>query len=155
MVKNYISLGKPKTPFPRSCIIEWKSLGNKRTTKILEDSDELLNQILFYLFLRFFFKDCIYLRERKWEWERTWAGERQTPHWAGSPVWGSIPGPWSYDLSQRQMINRLSHPGTPYLFILERESMHGVKGQREKERISSRLPSEHRAAQPHDPKIMT
>ena len=26
---------------------------------------------------------------------------------------GLIPGPWDDDLSQRQMLNQLSHPGTP------------------------------------------
>ena len=30
---------------------------------------------------------------------------------AGIPVWDSIPGPWDHDLSQRQMLNRLSRPG--------------------------------------------
>ena len=29
---------------------------------------------------------------------------------AGSPRWGSILGPWDHDLSQRQMLNQLSHP---------------------------------------------
>ena len=28
-------------------------------------------------------------------------------------IWGSIPGPWDHDLSRRQMLNRLSHPGIP------------------------------------------
>ena len=28
-------------------------------------------------------------------------------------MWDSIPGPWDHDLSQRQMLNQLSHPGTP------------------------------------------
>ena len=28
---------------------------------------------------------------------------------------GSIPGPWDRDLSQRQMLNQLSHPGAPTL----------------------------------------
>ena len=27
--------------------------------------------------------------------------------------WGSIAGPWDHDLSQRQMLNELSHPGLP------------------------------------------
>ena len=26
-------------------------------------------------------------------------------------MWDSIPGPWDHDLSQRQTLNRLSHPG--------------------------------------------
>ena len=33
--------------------------------------------------------------------------------WAGSPMWGSIPGPQDPVVSQRQMLNQLSHPGTP------------------------------------------
>ena len=30
-----------------------------------------------------------------------------------SPTQGSIPGPWDHDLSRRQTLNRLSHPGAP------------------------------------------
>ena len=53
-----------------------------------------------------FFKDFIYVLER----EREAGGgaeenERQTPHSAGSPVWGSILGLWDHDLSQRQTLN--------------------------------------------------
>ena len=35
-------------------------------------------------------------------------------------MWDSIPEPWDHDLSQRQMLKRLSPPGTPstiFLFI--------------------------------------
>jgi len=28
-------------------------------------------------------------------------------------MWGSIPGPQDHDLSKRQTLDRLSHPGTP------------------------------------------
>ena len=28
-------------------------------------------------------------------------------------MWDLIPGPWDHDLSQRQMLNQLSHPGAP------------------------------------------
>ena len=35
--------------------------------------------------------------------------EKQTPHWAKS----LIPGPWDHDLSRRQLLNQLSHPGAP------------------------------------------
>lgn len=67
-------------------------------------------------FLFFFLKKilCIYLSER------TWVGggakgedEKQTPHWAGSLMWGSISGCWDHDPSGRQMLNPLSHPGAP------------------------------------------
>ena len=56
-----------------------------------------------------------------WESMHTWVeavaeeggGEKQTPCWAESPTQGSIPGPWDHDLSWRQTLNGLSHPGTP------------------------------------------
>ena len=45
-------------------------------------------------------------------WERAWAGlgqrEKQIPCWVRSLMWGSI-----RDLSWRQTLNWLSHPGTP------------------------------------------
>ena len=28
--------------------------------------------------------------------------DKQTPCWAWSPIWGSIPGPWNHDLNQNQ-----------------------------------------------------
>ena len=38
--------------------------------------------------------------------------EKQTFPWAGSWMWGSIPGPWVHDLSWRlTMLNWLRHPG--------------------------------------------
>ena len=55
-------------------------------------------------------------------WERAQQKERerekQTPRWAGSPMQGLIPGPWDHDLSQRQMLNRLSHPGASTKHLL-------------------------------------
>ena len=41
----------------------------------------------FFFFLRFYL----------FTWEREC--EKQTPHWAGSPRRGSIPGPWDHDMS--------------------------------------------------------
>ena len=38
---------------------------------------------------------------------------------ADSQLCGSIPGLWDHDLSQRQTLNQLSHPGTPDLYILK------------------------------------
>ena len=50
-------------------------------------------------------------------------GERenltQAPHWAGSPMWDSIPGPWDHDLSRRQVLNHLNHPGAPQENIIK------------------------------------
>ncbi|CAD7681367.1 unnamed protein product [Nyctereutes procyonoides] len=40
-------------------------------------------------------------------------GKEETPHWVKSPMRGSILGPWDQELSQRQTLNRLSHPGAP------------------------------------------
>jgi len=37
--------------------------------------------------------------------------EKQTPCWAGSPMWDSILGLQDHDLSRRQSLNQLSHPG--------------------------------------------
>ena len=39
--------------------------------------------------------------------------KKQACCWAGSLMWGSIPGPWDHDLSWSRYFNRLSHPGTP------------------------------------------
>jgi len=71
-------------------------------------------QLLFYFFLRF------YLFERKREREneqgdgkREGPRDKQTPHWAGSPMRGSIPGPQDHDPSQSHTLNWLSHPGVP------------------------------------------
>ena len=59
-----------------------------------------------------FSKDCLFV----WQWghkqgEQQREREKQASHWARSPVWGLISGSWDHDLSQRQMLNRLSHPG--------------------------------------------
>ena len=36
-------------------------------------------------------------------WQRTGQERgKQAPHWAGSPRWDSLPGPWDHDLSGRQ-----------------------------------------------------
>jgi len=45
--------------------------------------------------------------------------EKQTPRGAGSPLWDLIPGPRDHYLSQRQTLNRLSHPGIPQHFLKE------------------------------------
>ena len=57
-----------------------------------------------------------YLTQREIEHKQgEWQGEGE----AGILMWGSIPGPWDHDLSQRQMFNRLSHPGF--------QKNHGIK----------------------------
>ena len=45
-------------------------------------------------------------------------GEGQTSCWARSLMGDSIPVPWDHDLSRRQMLKRLSHPGTPIVFLI-------------------------------------
>ena len=73
---------------------------------------------LLYLFI---FKVLfIYLTER----ERSQAGGvgegegKVGFHWAGSWTQGLIPRPWDHDLSLKQMLNRLSYPGTQDSYIL-------------------------------------
>ena len=73
----------------------------------------------FFFFLKILFiweraseraSEHVCMREYKWkEGQR----EKHMPCWAGSQNQGSIPGPWDYDLSQRQKLNQLSHPGAP------------------------------------------
>lgn len=43
--------------------------------------------------------------------------EKQISHWAGSLISSSNPGPGDHDLSQRKILNGLSHPGAPQLTI--------------------------------------
>ena len=63
---------------------------------------------------KLFFKILFEIESKQ---ERAGAGEqreeKQAPHWAGSRMWGSIPGPQDHDLSRRQMLNQLHHPGIP------------------------------------------
>ena len=65
----------------------------------------------------FSFSGFCFLRFYLFIWER--AKERE--HKQGGAYFSlsknSIPGPWDYDLSQRQMLNQLSYPDTPvFLF---------------------------------------
>lgn len=73
-------------------------------------------------FFFFFLKDFIYLWKRVQAHENEHKSgeglrEMQTPHWAGSLMWDSIPGPWNHDLNWRRMPNRMSHPGTQNSFL--------------------------------------
>ena len=49
--------------------------------------------------------------------------EKQVLYGAGSWMWGSIPGPWDHDLSQRQMLRQLSHPGTLFYQFSDPETI--------------------------------
>ena len=67
--------------------------------------------------LHFYFFLFLFDREREREGTSRQSGrqkerEKQAPHWGGSLMQGSVPGLWDHDLSQRQTLNRLSHPGT-------------------------------------------
>lgn len=76
------------------------------------------NLIKVLFFLRILF---IYLTQReKAHRQGKREKEKQAPHWARSLMQGSIPGPQDHDLSQRQMFNQLSHPGTPIFYILNK-----------------------------------
>ena len=52
------------------------------------------------------------------ERQREEGRKKQTLLWAGSLMWGLIPGPWDHDLSWRQMLNQLSHPGIHVFLFL-------------------------------------
>ena len=62
------------------------------------------------LFLHFIiFKNILFIYER----EITGKGEADSPlSREPNELQDSIPGPWDQDLSQRQMLNQLGHPGT-------------------------------------------
>jgi len=75
-----------------------------------------------FLFFFFFFKLLfIYLTEREREHKQGQEErEKQAPRCAESLTQGLIPGPWDHDLSQRQPLHRLSHPGAPGSFFFHR-----------------------------------
>ena len=60
----------------------------------------------------------IYERERKRPRAGVGQREKLTPCWAGTLMWGSIPGPQDHDLSWRQTLNSLSHSGASQCYIL-------------------------------------
>ena len=120
---------------------------------------------------------CLFERERKREREQ---GQRerkqQTALWAGSPMWGSTLRLQAHNLNQRQTLNQLSHPGPLTSFFLkidwlidwwlidwferkrEKVRTQWGQGQKERERISSKLPTDVRAQHEdgsHNPEIMT
>ena len=78
------------------------------------------------VFLLFFKNNFIYLLERKRGARESMCSEKgqgqmekQTPCWAGSLMQGLIPELWDHDLTRRQMLNWLSHPGTHELGLLD------------------------------------
>ncbi|XP_064447640.1 gamma-aminobutyric acid receptor-associated protein-like 1 isoform X5 [Mirounga angustirostris] len=68
-------------------------------------------------------KFYLFIHERQRERQRQ--REKQASRGAGSPMRDSIPGPRDHDLSRRQTLNRLSHPGVPVLHILNIFSCEG------------------------------
>ena len=83
-----------------------------------------LQQTCFVLFLRF------YLFDGEESTGRGTVGRGHSGRGRGrsglpaaqSRMWGSNPGPWDHDLSWRQMLNRLIHPGTSVCFLWLRVS---------------------------------
>ena len=71
-------------------------------------SQNMVTQLKEYFFF------LIFIREHGGGAER----EKQTRHWAGSPMQSSIPGFWNHDLSQP---TELSHPGIPERVFLKRD----------------------------------
>ena len=75
----------------------------------------------------------IYLREREREKDSTdrefgeeAEGEAGSPRWAGSLIWGWIRGPGDCDLSPRQTLNHLNHPGGPEVIYFLSNKCHIV-----------------------------
>ena len=64
--------------------------------------------VCLFVFFKILF---IYLRASTSGGEGQKAREKQTSCWAGSPMWGLIPGPWYHVLSWRQTLNWPNHPG--------------------------------------------
>ena len=76
--------------------------------------------LLFFFFKKIFFNVYSFLRDRVQAGE----GQTQNPKQAlGSelsaqiPTWGLNHEPWEHDLSRGQMLNRLNHPGIPFLWM--------------------------------------
>ena len=67
-----------------------------------------------FCFLRFI---CLTQSKRESTSRRSWRErEKQAFYWGGSPMQGLIPEPWDHDLSWRQTLNQLSHPGSPTIW---------------------------------------
>ena len=77
-------------------------------------TNEELDSPLFFKTIYFIFLKSLFDRESTSRGSgRQREKEEQVPHWTGSPMQGSVPGPWDHDLSWRQTLNQLSHPGAP------------------------------------------
>ena len=79
--------------------------------------------LILFIFLK---KDFIYLREREREHERRGGagGEGEAGGLLSrEPDRGLDPGPRQHELSRRQTLNRLGHPGTPTCVILKFEQL--------------------------------
>ena len=82
------------------------------------------------MFIEHFFKDFIFIDLKETEWERQHKQEVGKGRGRSRfPVkQDSIPGPWDHDLSWRQMLNQLSHPGPPLEHFLSSISPHILVG---------------------------
>ena len=72
-------------------------------------------------FVLFFFLKILFIWEREREnrqGERQREREKQTPYWAGKPTQGLTPGSWDHDLSRRESLHQLRHPGALLLISL-------------------------------------
>ena len=100
----------------------WTFYTNILVRKTATHNNQLTGRATPYLILKIFLwtllpinlntflkKYFIYLKER----ERMNDEERETPYWTGESDAGWIPGPRDHDLSCRQTLTWLSHPGTP------------------------------------------
>ncbi|XP_027455540.2 transmembrane protein 156 isoform X3 [Zalophus californianus] len=86
--------------------------------------------VVFIFFLILTLHKILESHRRMWKWrnfiylfmrdrEREREAEREAgSQGAGSPMRDLIPGPWDHDLSPRQTLNHLSHPGAPTSALL-------------------------------------
>ena len=67
----------------------------------------------------------MYLREReRMGWRRSRGRSRHPTEW-GAQCRARFPGLWDHDLSRRQTLNQLSHPGTPHSPLLKERKSRG------------------------------
>ena len=99
---------------------------------------------MFFNFLTFIFE-----RERERDWERKGGSAEGERHRIGSRLQalscqyratggGQTHKPWDHDQSQSPMLNRLSHPGVPNVYLFLRQRQRETEREHEQEREAER-----------------
>ena len=92
-----------------SFLVKWGYSLTERT--VVRNKKMLENTLMFTVAL--FFKKILFDTKSEHKCRSAREREKQAPRWARSSTWGSVPGPRNHDLSWRQTLHRLSHPGAP------------------------------------------